>query len=205
MIRPIALAAAVLLASAPMAYADGHSGVPVPSGAYDLDPTHASIVWRVDHLGLSMYTARFTKFDMDLNLDVEDPSKSSVTATIDPTSIRTDYPGQKDFDGNLASQPNFFNAGDHPQISFESTGVEMTGDETATITGDLTMLGQTLPVTFDAELHGALAKHPFAGGKPAIGFTATGTVDRSAYGMSAVPNIGTEVTVMISAEFIKAD
>ena len=204
MTRLTALAAAAFLALSPLAHAGSHSDVPVPSGAYKMDPTHASIVWRVDHLGLSMYTARFTKFDMNLDLNVEDPAKSSVTATIDPTSIRTDYPGQKDFDGNLATQPNFFNAGTFPEITFTATGIEMTGDKTAKIMGDLTMLGKSIPVTFDAELHGALAQHPFAKA-PAVGFSATGTIDRAAFGMSAVPNIGAEVEVMIQAEFLKAN
>ena len=71
----------------------------VPSGTYQLDPTHASMVWKVKHLGLSNYTARFNRFDATITLDAENPTASTVTATVDPASIDTDYPlaEQKDF------------------------------------------------------------------------------------------------------------
>lgn len=182
-----------------------HADVPVPSGAYVMDNTHASLTFRINHLGLSNYTARFTDFDINLNLDVDNPENSTVTATVNPTSVRTDYPGEKDFDGEIANDANFFNAGQFPEVTFASTSVEKTGDNTATITGDLTMLGTTLPITLDATLVGALEQHPFVG-SPAVGFSATGTLDRSDFGMThLIPNVGDAVTFIIEAEFIKAN
>ena len=181
--------------------------IAAPSGAYKLDNTHASITWRVKHMGLSNYTARFTKFDIALNLDVENPANSTVTATIDPTSVRTDYPlaDQKDFDGEVAGE-KFLKSGEHPEITFTSTAVELTGENTAKVTGDLTMLGQTQPVTLDVVLNGALAEHPFAK-VPAVGFSATGELDRTAFGVAflAPQIVAPEVSFMIEAEFVKAE
>lgn len=205
-----AVVATPFLAAAPMA---GAQDLGVPSGAYALDPTHASITWKVSHLGLANYTARFTDFDIDLNLDVETPANSAVTASINPTSIETDYPGAKDFDGELSNGAKFFNAGEFPEISFTSTSIEQTGDNTATITGELTMLGVTQPVTLEATLNAALATHPFAK-KPAVGFSAVGTLDRTQWGMTHLSNllggtehqvVGSSVQVLIEAEFTKAE
>ncbi|MEO1292871.1 MAG: YceI family protein [Pseudomonadota bacterium] len=205
LIRALAAAAAVatLPLAAPVAFAQD---VTVPSGAYKLDPTHASITWKVSHMGLSSYTARFTQFDIQLNLDTENPTASTVSATIDPTSVRTDFPGQKDFDGEISGSDKLLNAGSHPQITFASKSVTMTGDNTAEIVGDLTMLGVTQEVTLSAVLNGALPEHPFAK-VPAVGFSATGTLDRTAFGMDflAPQVVGPEVQVAIEAEFLKAN
>ncbi len=187
--------------------------LPIPSGAYALDPTHASVTWKISHLGLSNYTARFTQFDIALTLDTENPANSSVTATIDPTSVETDYPGEKDFDGEVANDAKFLNAGAFPAITFTSTSVEPTGDNTAKVTGDLTMLGVTKPVTLDVTLNSALEQHPFAK-KPAVGFSAVGALDRTEWGLTHLSNtlgeggnqiVGSSVQVLIEAEFVKAE
>lgn len=181
--------------------------ITIPSGVYELDLGHASIVWKIDHLGLSNYTARFNDFDATLNFDVENPANSSVTVTIDPTSVDTDYPyaDQKDFNAALVNQENFFNASVFPDITFQSTGIEVTGDRTGKITGDLTLLGITRPVTLDVTMNGFLEEHPFAGGIPAVGFSGTTTITRSDWGMDwGIGNIGDEVEILIEAEFVKA-
>ena len=179
----------------------------LPAGTYALDKTHASITWKVDHLGLSKYTARFTEFDATVNLNPADPAQSTLEVTINPASVRTDYPNaaQKDFDNKLAKGEDWFNAGTHPQISFKATAIEITADNTGTLTGDLTLLGETQPLTLDVAFNGAMLEHPFAN-KPAMGFSATGTVKRSLWGFDTyIPNIGDEVEVLIEVEFIKAD
>lgn len=180
--------------------------VEAPSGAYALDKTHASITWRVKHLGMSNYTARFTDFDIDLTLDVDAPANSTVSATIDPKSVRTDFPGEKDFDGEIANDARFLNADQHAEITFTSTAIEVTGDNTAKITGDLSMAGATQEVVLDATLNGSMAEHPFAK-KPAVGFSATGELDRTAFGIEFLAPFVVAPTVefMIEAEFVKAD
>ena len=178
----------------------------MPSGNYQLDLSHASIVWKVSHLGLSDYTARFADFDASIDFNAEDIAKSRVTATINPMSIQTAYPNpeKKDFDKVLATEKGWFNANQFPQIRFASTSIEMTGDNTALLTGDLTFLGVTQPVTLDVIFNGAMARQPFSG-KPTLGFSASTTVQRSAFGMSQyVPNIGDNVSVQFEGEFAKS-
>lgn len=199
---------ALLAAAAALAFAAPAAANPaadVPAGVYKVDPTHASVTWKVSHLGLSNYTARFTSIDAAVEFDPTKSDASKVTVTIDPKSLKTDYPfaDKKNFDKVLAEDKDWFNAGVHKAITFKSSKVEMTGPKTAKVTGDLTLLGVTKPVTLDATLNGAMKEHPFAK-KPAIGFSATGKVKRSEFGMgNYVPMIGDEVTLLIEAEFLK--
>lgn len=176
----------------------------LPSGQYKMDETHASINWKVSHMGLSDYTARFTKFDIKLLMDTQDVTKSKVIATIDPTSIKTDYPHpeEKDFDKKLVEDKSWFNATQFPSIEFKSTGITTTSDNTGKLTGNLTFLGVTKPVTLDVTFNKALGNHPFQN-KPALGFTATGSLKRSEFGMDTyLPTIGDDVDFIIQAEFI---
>jgi polyisoprenoid-binding protein YceI len=174
----------------------------VPAGSYKLDPTHASLTWKVNHMGLSNYTARFTKLDATLTYDPADPSRSTLTATVDPSSIRTDHPGA--FDKELREDPRFFKTAQFPEIKFVSKSLQKTGDKTGKMTGDLTFMGQTKPVTLDVTFNGSFKEHPLTK-KPAIGFSATGTVKRSQFGMDAlVPYVSDDVAIAIEAEFQKS-
>lgn len=201
-----AAAVAVSLGAAALTAAPAVADVAAPSGAYELDLTHASIVWRVKHLGLAYYTGRFSSFDADLTLDVENPANSAITATIDASSVATEYPfpEREDFDGKVAGA-QILKSGEFPEITFASTSIEMTGETTAVITGDLTMAGVTQEITLNATLNGALAEHPFAK-VPAIGFSAEGVLDRTAFGVSflAPKIVAPEVSFMIEAEFFMA-
>ena len=175
----------------------------MPEGKYVLDLSHASIVWKVSHLGLSDYVARFAEFDAAIDYDPSDISKSKVTASINPMSIQTAYPfaEEKDFNKVLATEKGWFNAGEFTSINFASTSIKMTGDKTALMQGELTFLGVTKVGTLDVVFNGAMTRQPFSG-KPTMGFSATTKLMRSEYGMSQyVPNIGDEVEVMIEGEF----
>lgn len=179
----------------------------LPAGIYVSDETHTSVTFKVSHMGLSNYTARFAKADAELNFDPADPTKSSVKATVDPASVRTDYPhaAEKDFDKELATNPEWFNAGKFPSISFNSTRIEKTGETTGKMHGDLTFLGVTKPVTLDVTFNGAYAEHPMAK-IPAMGFSATGKIKRSDFNFTKyIPMIGDDVDVMIEIEFKKKD
>lgn len=196
----LALAAALVLATSP-ARAEP---LEVPAGKYSLDPAHASLTWKVSHLGLSFYTARFTKMTAELDFDPAKLDAAKVSVSVDAASVRTDYPfaDKKDFDKNLSMGEEWFNAGEHPEITFVSTGVEMTGENTAKVTGDLTLLGVTKPVTLDVTLNKAMKEQPFAK-KPALGFSGTATIKRSEFGMiKYVPMIGDDVQLLIEAEFL---
>lgn len=179
----------------------------MPEGMYNLDLTHASVVWKVSHLGLSDYVARFADFDANIDFDPNNIESSAITATINPLSIQTAYPNaaEKDFNQVLATEEGWFNAGKFASIDFASTDIEMTSDTTAKMQGNLTFLGNTLPVILDVTFNGAMLRQPFSG-KPTMGFSATTTIDRSKWGMTKyVPQIGDSVEVMIEGEFVKAE
>ncbi|MEO1206076.1 MAG: YceI family protein [Pseudomonadota bacterium] len=200
----LALAAGLAVVSPAVAESVKPAALDVPAGTYAIDPTHASVTWKVGHLGLSNYTARFVKFDAKLDFDPAAMDKSKLTVTIDPKSIRTDYPfaDTKDFDKKLAEDAEYFNANAHPEITFTSTAVEMTGEKTAKVTGDMTMLGVTKPVTLDVTLNGAMKEQPFAK-KPALGFSASTVIKRSEFGFTKlVPVVSDDVTLLIEAEFL---
>jgi polyisoprenoid-binding protein YceI len=177
----------------------------IPSGNYKLDASHASITWRVMHMGLSNYTARFTKFDSTITLDAAAIGKSAVKVTIDPISVRTDYAGDEDFDGKIGKDARILNGAKFPSIEFVSRKVESTGPMKLKITGDLTMLGVTRPVTLDATIVGTLQSHPFVK-RPAFGVSARGTVKRSDFGLAypPPPGVGDNVELQIEAEYIQA-
>ena len=200
-IFPVSAAAALALVVAPAAFAQA-AALSVPAGEYALEKTHASVTWRVKHLGLSAYPARFVSFDSTIMLDPKDVTKSSVTVTIDPKSVRTEYPfpEKEDFDKVIAEK--FLKAGEFPSITFKSTGLVATGASTGKLTGDLTLRGITKPVTLDVKLNAA-KEHPFRK-VPALGFSATGTFKRSDFGVTdLVPMVSDEVELIIEAEFLK--
>ena len=196
---PLAVVATILIIAPSAA-----QKVDIPASTFRLDPTHASLTWKVRHFGLSNYTARFAKFDATLTLDPANVAATKLTVTVDPTSIRTDYPNvaKVDFDKELSMGEKWFNAGKFPTITFTSTKVEPGADNSAKVTGDLTLLGVTKPVTLDVKLIGALAQHPMAK-KPVVGFTATGSIKRTEFGMTnLVGPVGDDVTLQIEAELI---
>lgn len=195
-------AALAFLAVAAAPAAAQSAKIDAPAGEYVLDKTHASITWKVMHLGMSHYTARFTGFDMALVLDPATPTKSTISVTIDPRSVETDFPfpEKEDFDKVIAEK--FLMAGEHPTITFQSSSLKATGPKTGKLTGNLTLMGVTKPVTLDVKLNGAMV-HPFRK-VPVIGFSATGTFKRSEFGSTVLQGpVGDEITVIIEAEFFK--
>jgi polyisoprenoid-binding protein YceI len=173
-----------------------------PAGTYVLDKTHASLVFRVNHLGLSNYTARFTGLDAELEFDPENPDSSSVIATIEPRSITTDFPNpEPDFDAVLAG-PEWLNAAQFPKITFRSTGVDLTGPNTARITGDLELHGVTRPISFNVTFNGGYASQPMDTAGSRIGFSAQGTLNRSDFGVTyGIPPEGSTMGVGDLVEF----
>lgn len=175
-----------------------------PVGAYKTDPSHSSLLWSFSHFGLSRYTARFTKVDARLDWNPEEPEASVLSVEIDPLSVRTDYPwpDQVDFDAKIGGDEPFL-AG--KPITFVSRSIRVTGKKTGTVEGLLTFRGQTRPATLDVTFNGSMAKHPMMG-VPKIGFSATGSIRRSEWGLDfAVPELGDEVTFVIETQMVPAD
>ena len=179
-----------------------------PPGEYKLDNTHASVTFRVNHLGLSRYTARFTDIAGKLNFDPANPAAMSVEATVDPNSLETDFPlDEPDFDAELTG-PQWLDAGRFPTITFKSTKVEPTGANTAKVTGDFTLHGVTRPLTLDVTFNGGYAAGGMDPSGARIGFSAKGEIKRSEFGIAyGVPAAGTNfgvsdaVEIIIEAEF----
>lgn len=214
-----ALAAAALLAacsphSAAKAPAPAVAAKPVidpaiPAGEYRLDKTHASLIFRVNHIGMSRFAKRFTDFDATLTLDPKSPAASRISAQVKAASIETDsYEKNFDFNGMLTG-PDWLDVKRFPTITFRSTKVAMTGADTADVTGELTLHGITKPIVLKAKFNGGYAGHPMDP-NARVGFSATGVFKRSDFGMGyGVPQpgstmgVGDEVEVLIEGEFLK--
>lgn len=175
--------------------------VDAPSGDYTLDPAHVSVVWSLSHAGLSQYTARFNDVTGALSFDPDTPESSRVDIRIDPKSVST---GDTEFDATIANDSKYFGAETHPEIRFVSTDIQTAGENTGIITGDLTFRGVTLPLVLDTTYNGAGSS--FGNPGKTLGFSATGTLKRSNFGLSYLTNlgIGDDVSLTIEAEFNEA-
>ncbi|MGB0158847.1 YceI family protein [Thalassovita mediterranea] len=167
---------------------------------YVLDASHSQIVFSYNHLGYSTTYGLFSGFEGEIAFDQENPAASSVSVSMPLSSMMTGWEARfAHFMG-----PDFFNAKGDEIVSFTSTGIEVTGENTAKITGDLTLNGMTKPVVLDAKLN-QTGTHPMAG-KEWAGFDATATVIRSEFGLGQfAPFVSDEVELQISIEAMKAE
>lgn len=181
--------------------------ITAPAGTYTLDPYHASLVFRADHLGFSFYTGSFATFDAMLTFDPASVESMAVIASIDVASlvIPTPPPGFRD----TMLGPAWFNAAAHPEIIFESTAVTQTGPRTARVDGVMRFLGAAAPLSFDAEFVGGYAGFPPYDPQARIGFTASGVLNRSDFGLTeglppegSTMGVADEISFRIDAEFL---
>ena len=167
---------------------------------YLLDAPHSQIVFSYDHLGYSTSRGMFSGFEGVVMFDQDNPAASSVSVSMPAQSMFTGW--SERFDHFMSK--DFFGADADEMISFKSTAIEVTGDNTALITGDLTLNGVTSPVVLDAVLN-QIGDHPMAG-KPWAGFNASASILRSQFELGKfAPFVGYEVTILISIEAMKAD
>lgn len=185
------LLATALAASATMAAA---------ADKYVLDSSHSQVLFSYNHLGFSTTFGMFSGFEGEIMFDQEDPAASTVSVSMPTMSMFT---GWEKRDGHFMSE-DFFGATPEDMITFTSTAIEVTGEGTANITGDLTMNDITKSVVLDAVLN-KVDTHPMAN-KEWAGFDATTTLLRSDFGVDrAAPFVGDEVEVTISIEAMKAE
>jgi len=162
---------------------------------YKLDPSHTTVIWEANHFKFSNPHGLMSMIEGTVTLDEADPSKSTVEATWNSKNLAT---GNPKFDDHLKTK-DFFNIGEFPTAHFKSTKVEKTGDKTAKVTGNMTLLGKTQPVTLDVTLNHK-GEH-FMTKKPTVGFSATGVIKRSQFGMVfGTPNVSDDVKITIEAE-----
>lgn len=175
---------------------------------YALDPGHSQILFSWNHLGFSETTGMFAGFEGEILFDEEAPENSSVRVEFPVSSMFTGWE-QRD---NHFMSADFFNAvadaspaGDSASmVTFESTGIEVTGESTALITGDLTLNGVTREVVLDTTLNNQ-GMHPIEQ-RPWLGLDATTTVLRSDFGVGAfAPAVSDEVQIEISVEAGQAE
>jgi len=192
-------------AEAPKAEVAAPAVPDVPAGAYTLDKAHASLIFRVNHLGFSNYTGKFKSFDAQLQFDPKNLAASSITAKVDPRSLDIDSP-PAGFVEELLSK-NWLDAGQFPEMSFKSTTVAALGTNKATIRGDFTLHGVTKPIELEATFNGGYAGHPMDP-NARIGFSAHGVLKRGDFGIAyGIPEPGTTmgvsdaVSIIIEAEF----
>jgi polyisoprenoid-binding protein YceI len=163
---------------------------------YKIDPVHSAVIFRAQHAQAGYTYGRFNKFGGTVTAD-DDATKMAFELSIDVNSIDT---GNAKRDSDL-KKTDFFSASEFPTITFKSTSVKSAGENKYAVTGDLTMHGQTKPLTITVEKTGQSDTKMFG---PRIGYASTFTVKRSDFGMSAmIPMVGDEITLMVAFECVK--
>lgn len=162
---------------------------------FKIDANHANIVWSASHFGFSRPSGRFAVAEGRFTLDEKQPQNSSVTVTVDTSSLMTGIPK---FDEHLKSA-DFLDVAKFPKAVFTSERVEVLSEKTANIIGTLSLHGVTKPLTLKATLN-KIGMNP-ANDKRTAGFSAEGVLKRSEHGVVyALPGVSDEVTLRIEVE-----
>lgn len=170
------------------------------SGNYQLDPDHAPVLFRVDHLGFSTYTGRFNTAAGTLDFDPQSPATSQLEVVIDAASIDTPSDALDD----ILRGENWFDTARFPTARFVSRKVTAIAYNSGQVEGDLTLHGVTKPVVLDVTFRGGADN--LLTGKHTLGFVAKTTINRTEFGIrSLAPAIGAMVELEIHAEFQRID
>jgi len=176
-----------------------------PAGAYQLDPRHASVIWRIRHTGLGLVVGRFDTIAGTLNFDPAAPINSNVDVTIQTASVTTgirERDGTIKFDGEIA---DVLGADNSPQIHFVSRAATLTGPNTGLVQGDLTLNGQTHPATLEVTFQGG--RFVALRGKYTLGFSARTIIDRKQWDVENLifnQFAGDMVEILIEGEWVKS-
>ncbi|KAF0567748.1 MULTISPECIES: YceI family protein [Psychrobacter] len=165
---------------------------------WQLDNSHTRVGFSVDHMGFSTVMGHFSDVDGTVKFDLKNPNQTQLNFVIDTDSIDTAWAAR---DKHLKTE-EFFNVKKYPTMSFKSTQVNFVNPQQAKVTGDFTLLGQTKPLTLNLTLN-KIDNSPLTK-EPVVGFRATGTIDRAAYGMTAYSaGITTNVPIQIDGELVE--
>lgn len=170
---------------------------------YELDTSHTAVYFTVEHIGYSKTLGIFTELDGSFNYDATNRELGEVMVTINASSVNTFNAAR---DGHVRNR-DFLNVEQHPEITFSAKGGRAESETTGTVTGDLTILGQTQPVTLEVVLNKA-APYPFAHRREVLGLSMSTSINRSAFGMSyGVANglVGDEVIINIETEAMRVE
>ncbi len=172
----------------------------IRSGQFTLDPSHATLLWKLNHLGFSTLTGRFNDFDATLDFDPENIENSSVEVIIETAGLDMNLP---EFEEELRGE-NYFDVAQFPQAIYRTTSLAETIDEdTYVFDGELTLRGVTAPVAIEVSFNG--------GGRVTfppppvytIGFSASASFQRSTFGIDRFVTfgVGDEIELEIHVEF----
>ncbi len=161
---------------------------------YTIDPAHVWVTFAIKHAQWATVLGRFDRAGGEIVFDRDDVTKSGVKATIDATTINTNF-ARRDAD---LKGPDFLNAAEFPVITFVSTKIERTGDKTGTITGNLTLIGITKPMALKATFAGEAPMGP----TNHVGFSAVGEIDINDYQIKKAIQFrfGPKIEIRIEAE-----
>jgi len=171
-----------------------------PAGVYQIDKAHASLQLRVNHLGFSTYTTRFSRFDATLTFDPSNIPASKLVATVDAASLQMDDAPKMCTD--IVLGPQLLDAKKFPKIVFRSDKIRMTGAKSFDIVGTLELHGVTRPLVLSATYNGGYSGMADMDPHARTGFSAHGTFKRSDFGMGyGVPAPGTTMGVGDTIDF----
>jgi polyisoprenoid-binding protein YceI len=175
------------------------------TGKYELDPTHTRLGFVARHAMVTKVRGSFAEFSGSFDVDGSNPSAASAQVTIQVASIDT---GNEQRDGQLRAG-DFFDAPNHPEITFTSTRVEQTAEDTFAVTGDLTIKGTTRPITVEFGYTGRVVD-PF--GNTRVGFEGSSTLNRNDFGITFNATLDTggllvsdKITLEFDISAIKTD
>ncbi|WP_329221365.1 YceI family protein [Streptomyces sp. NBC_01485] len=152
-------------------------GLATLTGDYSIDPVHSTIGFVARHAMVTNVKGKFSDFTGSLHLDGTDPARSTASIDVRMDSVDT---GSADRDGHLKSA-DFFKTDEFPAMTFRSTSAQALGDDGYRVTGDLSILGVTKPLTIDLEFNGS-ATDPY--GNERVGFEGRAEILRSEWGLT---------------------
>lgn len=172
---------------------------------WTIDEAHSEVQFKIRHLVISTVTGQFESFDAEVEQEGDSFENAKARFEADINSVNTN---NEQRDEHLKSE-DFFNAEEYPKLTFESTGIEKTGDNTYTMTGDLTIRGTTKEVTLDVE-HGGTVEDLY--GQTKAGFEISGTINRKEFGLkwdgvTEAGNVvaGKEVKLQLNVQFTRQE
>ncbi len=167
-------------------------------GSYNIDPAHTSLLFKINHMGMSTLVGRFNKVDASLEFDPKKMADAKLSAIISVASVDVN---NRDLEESLRGS-SWLDVDKYPQAKFETTSVKMLDDTRAIFTGNLTLHGVTAPVDLAVEFNGA--GDNMLTGRYTLGFSATAQIKRSRFGVDyLIPAIGDDVAIEVFAEFQK--
>lgn len=167
-------------------------------GSYQIDKQHATVIFKINHMGMSTFVGRFNSVDASLEFNPEHMENAILSAVINIESVDVN---NRDLEETLRGS-SWFDAVTWPQAQFTTRKVEMISDTQAKFSGDMTLHGVTAPIVLDVVFNGG--GNNMLTGRYTLGFTAITQFKRSQFGMDyLVPAIGDDVSVEVFAEFQK--